>query len=287
MSRSRLLRAVPGSAVAYPNAATTGPAAGGYGTLTPVSGGAFNIFAGSPGSWPSWVQTLGDGSQLVSGIAFGAGTTFDVTVANIAFAGCTILCAPNSRAITSSGTNVTARWCTIGPQDTTPLNRMQQAIDGDSLTGGITVDHCNFYGWEQALHCANTTTVTSSYIHDPVYLGGDHTECFEMPGGTTLTVANSTITNSQGQTAVIAAGTSPASYTVTGSLIGGGGYTFYSYTSASDIIITGNSMTTAYFPACGSFGMFDDAPTWGSSGNVWSGNVWADGPSAGQAVPHP
>ena len=29
--------------------------------------------------------------------------------------------------------------------------------------------------------------------------------------------------------------------------------------AATDIVISGNSLTTAYFPQCGSFGIFDDA----------------------------
>ncbi len=46
-------RAASRAAFAFPGAASTGPAAGGYAALTPVTGGSFTIYAASPGSWPS------------------------------------------------------------------------------------------------------------------------------------------------------------------------------------------------------------------------------------------
>ena len=178
------------------------------------------------------------------------------------------------------------QYCTIGPPGYASYNRMHEAIDCDSNIGTLTVDHCNLYGWEQAVHCAQTTVITNSYIHDGVYLNGDHSEPIEMAStALNLTVQNSTLLNPLPQTAVVAGSSSPSEYTLTGCLIAGGGYPVYSYAGASDIVVEGNWFSTTYYPECGNFGViYSSAPTWGSSGNVWSGNTWFDGPYAGAAV---
>ena len=366
---------------AFPDSASTGPAAwpGYTGSLTPVTGQLYEIEAGAEGSWPAWVTNLGGGSALVTGMAFGAGTTLYVTAPSVTFTGCTILAeigttaainypspgstvaagsnggtistiatwthpsahtldvangtqfpsgggavtvaasgattavvnftgvsgnsltgctyvsgapAPatvaTSNAVSLTSGGLTVQYCTISGQDGSSANRVHCCVDGDTTNSSITIDHCNFYWFEQAVHAANSTLITNSYLHDPVYQGADHTECIEMPAGSTLIADNCTLLNPLTQTAVIAASSPPASFSVTNSLLGGGGYVFYTYTAATDIVVENNCITTAYFPGGGysGSGLMDNAPTWGGS-NQWSGNTWYDGQSAGQTIPEP
>ena len=367
---------------AFPNAASTGPAAGGYTSLTPVTGAVFEIEAGHGASWPSWVsQPDGEwGPVTVTGCAFGEGTSIYCTIPDISFIGCSILAAPGATAgisypspattvaagsdggeisaiaswaspspgvldivsstafnpaggtvtvaasgpatatitytgvsgntltgcyvsgsatgtvatggaVTVTGGQLLVQYCTISAQDGTAANRLHICVDGDNQYGTITIDHCNFYWWEQGVHTAETTVITSSYIHDPVYQSGDHSEPVTINAGTVVTAENCTLLNSLDQTAVMAGATSPASYTITGCFLGGGDYPFYSYSAASDIVITGNWLTTAYFEDCGYFGIFytgTGIPDWGgASGNVWADNYWYDGPSGGSPIGPP
>lgn len=80
-------------------------------------------------------------------------------------------------------------------------------------------------------------------------------------------------------------------YQVLNNYIGGGGYTIYTgmnagkpSTSVKNMVVTGNKITTQWWPNGGSFGPVGAAAPWGTNGNVWSNNTWADGPKAGQAI---
>lgn len=77
-------------------------------------------------------------------------------------------------------------------------------------------------------------------------------------------------------------------YRVLNNYLGGGGYTIYagtgSYGSVSDMAIMGNKFTTQWWPKSGYWGVLAAGPTWGTNGNIWSGNTWADGASAGQGI---
>ncbi len=74
--------------------------------------------------------------------------------------------------------------------------------------------------------------------------------------------------------------------TVDNNLMAGGAYALYpgGGSTSSNIVITGNHFSTLYWPSSGVYG--PDATTYWHTGggNVWSGNVWDDGPNAGQAV---
>jgi hypothetical protein len=270
----------------FPDATTTGPAAGGYTSLTPVAAGAYQILAGQSGSWPPWVQTQGDGSQLISGLSFPAGSSIYSTVPDLYIEGCQII-SSGTAAVNFAGTNLTMSYCTVSAPDTTTANHLHECVDGDVMTGTLTIDHCNFYWWAQAVHTAPVTVITASYIHDPVFVTGDHTECVEVNAGTALTCTGNTLLNSLDQTAAIAGGTAGCTFDLTGNLLAGGDYALYFNTSDSDVIVTGNYFSARYFPKSGFFGVATGAPAWGSNGNVWSGNHWYDGPQAGELVTAP
>jgi hypothetical protein len=43
-----------------------------------------------------------------------------------------------------------------------------------------------------------------------------------------------------------------------------------------NVVATGNEFSTKYFENCGQTAISYKTPTWGSYGNTWSGNTWAD-----------
>lgn len=80
-------------------------------------------------------------------------------------------------------------------------------------------------------------------------------------------------------------------YQVKDNFVGGTGYCIYAgknagsgANSVQNMVMTGNKVTTAIYPNGGALGPLAAAPTWGTLGNVWSGNTWADGPNAGQSI---
>lgn len=80
-------------------------------------------------------------------------------------------------------------------------------------------------------------------------------------------------------------------YQVLDNYVGGTGYCIYagknagsSSNSVQNMVMTGNKVTTQWYANGGANGYLAAAPTWGTLGNVWSNNTWADGPNAGQLV---
>jgi len=72
-------------------------------------------------------------------------------------------------------------------------------------------------------------------------------------------------------------------YKMENNYIGGTGYCIYAGgPAAQNMKMTGNRMTTLFYPNGGSNGAIHPSqPVWGTTGNVRSDNNWADGPNAG------
>lgn len=77
-------------------------------------------------------------------------------------------------------------------------------------------------------------------------------------------------------------------YKVKDNYIGGGGYSLYAgmnsgktATSVKNMVVTGNQVTTQWWPNGGMWGPVTAEAVWGSYGNVALDNIWADGPKAG------
>lgn len=73
--------------------------------------------------------------------------------------------------------------------------------------------------------------------------------------------------------------------------MGGTGYCMYAGKNAgspadsvNSMVMTGNKVTTQYYPNGGSYGALAAYPVWGTLGNVWSNNTWADGPNVGLPI---
>ena len=144
-------------------------------------------------------------------------------------------------------------------------------------------------------------TITGNYMHDIVLYTGDHSEHIyggsTSAGGNNITVSGNTLLNPLNQTAcVYLNNVNPfTNCTVTGNLMAGGGYCVYAGNAASTgIVVTNNVVSTVYFAPGGAGGGLgggyfgpvytSSPPVWGSSGNVWSGNSWYDGPNAGATI---
>lgn len=80
-------------------------------------------------------------------------------------------------------------------------------------------------------------------------------------------------------------------YRVLDNYVGGTGYCIYAGKNAGsaadsvqNMVMTGNKVTTQWWPNGGANGPLAAAPAWGTLGNIWSNNTWADGPNGGQVI---
>jgi hypothetical protein len=183
-------------------------------------------------------------------------------------------------------------------------NTVEAAIrDYDGATvEGSNLTLCNecIQGWP--------LTVKDSYLKVSSIYSGAHAEDIYICSGT-VNVDHSTLLNEQGQTATVFGDTicgGKNNYTVTNSLLAGGGYVFYPQANGSGsggtTVITGNHIArcltaetvtgdghhlckseadaNGYFPAGGGYGV----GAYFSGATTWSGNVWDDN---GATIPEP
>lgn len=283
---SRLLRA--GSSgwqggLAFPSALTTGPAAAGYTSLTPA---ASQEVRNSP--YPSFVQETG-GGLLIEGYALTG--PLAIYADNVTITGCSLTASGGSDTLglVLYGAGCSLSYCQLSGADSS-ANRLDAAVDIIGTTG-VTMNACNVYWSKQCVLIPSggqNMTVTNCYFHDTGYESGDHCEpVFLNPGTSGTVISGNTILNPVSQTACIFGNGAVSGSQITGNLLAGGGYTVYASSSSSGLVFESNWFSTAYFASCGYYGPFDGTPAWGSSGNVWSGNYWYDGPSAGQLISAP
>ena len=137
--------------------------------------------------------------------------------------------------------------------------------------------------------------ITDNFVHEFTNRAGEHFDGIPADGGdTNLLIRNNTMLMwaPGNMTGVIGfANIHPGSYrnvTIDHNLFAGGGYTIYGgHTSQYpdiDVRFTNNQFSTVFATDCGAYSPAAYLPPFGSNGNVWSGNVWHDGPRAGQPV---
>ena len=164
------------NAYSYPNALTTGPAAGGYTPNTAVTIATATAINNTGN--PSWVSTVGT-TLYVQNVNFyltGGDITVNATTA-VTFQGCTFsssLPASNSgqeTLVLSGGGTYTFEYCSMFGSDGTGATRVNEIIDmgADCV---IVIDHCNMYNMRQAVDIRDNAsagvTITNSYLHDIV-----------------------------------------------------------------------------------------------------------------------
>jgi hypothetical protein len=162
-------------------------------------------------------------------------------------------------------------------------------IYGDST--GTTVLRDNIRLFESGVQM-DEGLVQDSYIHEPGYIDGDHTNGVTANGGTTLlTVNHNTILIHRTQTDAVGLFEdfgAQANRTITDNLLAGGGYTIYGGQNnggppTSNIVVSGNQISPIYYPRGGFFGWVANFDSSGV-GNLWQNNVWDNN---GQIIPSP
>jgi len=147
----------------------------------------------------------------------------------------------------------------------------------------------NLYGAGDGIKMGSNATLVDSFIHDLDHSTGAHNDGIELTGATNVRVEHNTILNQNSQTSAVMLseyyGTGNANVSVTGNLLGGGGFTMYGGLEAGKALKTGlsvtnNRFTTRFYSTSGYYG---PSAYWDSR-NTWSGNTWVDGSRAGQAV---
>lgn len=163
---------------------------------------------------------------------------------------------------------------------------------GDSAVngGGYTCLRCDIHGTSDGFKAGTGVIIQDSWIHDLAQGPGGHNDGVQSLGTTSLKIIHNSIVVQDGATSAIILSTGSASamknVEIRDNLLGGGAYTVYGgYASGRDtlskvanISITGNRFTTVVHPKSGAYGPMTsvDPPV------VTSGNVWHDGPKAGQ-----
>ena len=261
----------------YPDASTTGPAAGGYTTLTPETGQVI-----TSDSIPSWCVQQEDGSYLIEGLAITGALDIDLA-GGVAITGCQIIVGGggDTSGVILRETGWTIRYCEIAAPDDGPADRISTAVQ--DLAGGGTLDHCNIYWCRQCFGTgSDNVTVTDNYFHDLVFETGDHSENIYFGGGQSgLTVTGNTLLNPLDQTACVFMDNSEDGLydgvTISANYIAGGSYALYLGVAkggtVENLVVENNTLGTDYYPGVGSTGVVTDNPDWGADGNVWSANV--------------
>ncbi|MEV3978254.1 hypothetical protein [Nonomuraea sp. NPDC049758] len=129
--------------------------------------------------------------------------------------------------------------------------------------------------------------VEDSYVHDPKYYSGDHTDMIMSTGtaapGTELVIRHNTVINTLDQTGAIALFQDfgvTRNVTVQGNFLAGGGWSLYAGAGAkgksSNIKVIDNVFSRRVWPKGGYAG---PVSYWDANGpgNVWKGNSWEGG----------
>jgi hypothetical protein len=151
-------------------------------------------------------------------------------------------------------------------------------------------------GWSNISGFKDGLDISTGYIHDNYIWGllqfdGAHTQdIYVWPGGTGVRIVHNTlisdivdstasiyVTDNQGH---------QQNVTIENNWLAGGSYALYAGDStATQIVVTNNKFSTEVTPNSGYYGAVTDI--YHNTDNVFSGNVWANGPNAGQAIPEP
>jgi hypothetical protein len=161
------------------------------------------------------------------------------------------------------------------------------ATNGSALVGAhIIARRVNVHGCENGASFDSDVTIEDSYIHD---LFEDccttHTDGIQLMAGHDVTMRHNQIISSPGATAAIFADhvtSGNANYFVADNLLAGGGFALYC-PGGSDVAnfqVTGNRFSTVVWAKSGEYG-----PATGCQDEVYSDNLWYDGPNAGNPIP--
>jgi hypothetical protein len=151
-------------------------------------------------------------------------------------------------------------------------------IYGDST--GTQILYNNIYMTSTGIQVAEGL-IQGNFIHNMGYMPGDHINGITVSGGTEpMTIQDNTVLVNFGQTDAVSLFQDTgeeANKTITGNLLGGGGYTIYGGGDGygdptSNIVITNNRISTMFYPLGGIWGpVIYFSP---GNGNEWWNNIW-------------
>jgi hypothetical protein len=239
-------------ACGYPGATTTGVPTGV--TLTAVPAQATS----GPGwTWNSggWITVTGSGA-VVSGLKISG--HIEINASNVVVKNNDINQPGDNWGIAlRSGSNVTIENNNIYATAATGANRLMVGIKDFGGSAGVKILANNIYHADTGIQIEQGL-IQGNYIHDMGYNDGDHINGITSNGGTlaALTIDHNTILNSYGQTDAI------------------GLFEDFGIQANRTISnkITGNRISTIYFPNGGSYGPLTADNTAG--GGLISTNIW-------------
>lgn len=163
------------------------------------------------------------------------------------------------------------------------------AISQES-TGYMEIAYNDISGYKDGVTTSNSW-IHDNYIHNLSQFDGAHTQdIYVYTGPSQVKIEHNTLINDSPQSqATAAVYVAPDDghqndRVITNNFLAGGAYTIYGGDStATNIVVTDNKFSTQIWPDSGYFGW---AAYWwpSNTGNVWSGNTWADGPNVGKPV---
>lgn len=167
-----------------------------------------------------------------------------------------------------------------------------------SAAPGTIIRSSNISLVTDAINPYGNVTVEDNFVHDLTFFSGDHVAAFGFDGGNAapIVIRHNTFDdpNNDGNNliALYSQNGPVINTTIDGNWLAGSGHIMWAggypadcsgSPGVHDVKITNNRFSTKYHPDGGSFsavvGWCPAAP-----GNVWSENLWIDGPRAGQVV---
>lgn len=272
--------------------ATSTPATSTSATTTPPP---------STGGWPDATNTgVPAGTTLTAYTGPLTITTAGTVIDRRKITGCVVIKANN---VTIKNSLLQTNGCffnVLSDNGNTGLLLQDVEIDGQGNTtgdsavngGGYTCLRCDIHGTSDGFKAGTGVIIQDSWIHDLAQGPGGHNDGVQSLGTTSLKIIHNSIVVQDGATSAVILSTGSASamknVEIRGNLLGGGAFTVYGgYAAGQDvrsrvdnISITDNRFTTAVFPRSGAYGPLTsaDPPV------VLSGNLWLDGPKAGQSI---
>jgi hypothetical protein len=163
------------------------------------------------------------------------------------------------------------------------------ATSADSAIGehNYTMRRCNIHHVGEGPRINGNVTLDDNYLHDFLNFvaQGAHQDCIQQTSGRNVVIRhNACWMQVDGANAAVMIGSfDGGDITMERNLFAGGGYTVYcgAHTGYDNVRLVNNRFSTVYYPRAGYHGpyVYCDGP-----GHVVSGNVWHDGPNAGQPV---
>lgn len=178
-------------------------------------------------------------------------------------------------------------------------------IDGQNAPGvedqvgigysGYTCRRCNIHHIGNGARMATDVVIEDSWIHDIYTANGSHNSAIGSNGGWNFVVRHNNLdcatTDGCSGPLVMYGDFDPISNAlIENNLFNGGGVCTHggstegkAYPQASNVRYLNNRFRTDLYPECGYWGV---RASWNyNNGNVWTGNVWHNGPRANQIIP--